>query len=195
MRAFRGHSRRHLSSIWTLLASIQLAGTGRIISFILFTKEKKSQHLQTLNLQHVLRAHLQVMLWKAANESDDITNLGWVIQDTIPISVVAQGAPVPPELLDVIKCQCKAQGKQCSTEACSCHKQHLLTVIALVWLLQSALCGTRYSNWRSRGEHWCWGWRLWEGCCDWGCCWRRTCWLCGSWRWWIWTGRILMTDV
>ena len=49
----------------------------------------------------------------------------WVIQDNIPISVVAQGAPVPPELLDVIKCQCKAQGKQCSTEASSCHKQHL----------------------------------------------------------------------
>ena len=76
-------------------------------------------------LQHVLRAHLQVMLW-TADESNDITNLGWVIQDTIPIPGVAQGAPVPPELLDVIKCQCKAQGKQCSTEACSCHKQHLV---------------------------------------------------------------------
>ena len=58
-------------------------------------------------LQHVLRAHLQVMLW-TADESNDITNLGWVIQDTIPIPGVAQGAPVPPELLDVIKCQCKA---------------------------------------------------------------------------------------
>ena len=63
------------------------------------------------------------MLWKAADESNDITNFGWVIQDTIPIPAVAQGAPVPPEL---IKCQCKAQGKQCSTEACMCHiNQHL----------------------------------------------------------------------
>ena len=58
----------------------------------------------------MLRAHLQVMLWKAADESNDITNFGWVIQDTIPIPAVAQGAPVPPE---------------CSTEACSCQKQHL----------------------------------------------------------------------
>ena len=69
-------------------------------------------------LQHGLRAHLQVMLWKAVDQSNDITNLGWVIQDTIPIPGVAQGAPVSPELLDVIKCQCKAQGKQCSTHAC-----------------------------------------------------------------------------
>ena len=54
---------------------------------------------------HVLMAHLQVMLWTAdVIESNDITNLGWVIQDTIPILGVAQGAPVPPELLDVIKC-------------------------------------------------------------------------------------------
>ena len=50
---------------------------------------------------------------------------GLPVQDNIAIPGVAQGAPAPPELLDVIKCQCKAQGKQCSTEACSCHKQHL----------------------------------------------------------------------
>ena len=90
-------------------------------------------------LQHVLRAHLQVMLWKAADESNDITNFGWVIQDTIPIPAVAQGAP------ELIRCQCKAQGKQCSTEACRCHKQ--LLACTSYWydrLLQSALCGTRF---------------------------------------------------
>jgi len=27
--------------------------------------------------------------------------------------------------IDVIRCQCKAQGKKCSTEACSCHKELL----------------------------------------------------------------------
>ena len=30
-----------------------------------------------------------------------------------------------PELIDVIRCQRRAQGKKCSTEACGCHKQHL----------------------------------------------------------------------
>ena len=59
------------------------------------------------------------MLWKAADKQ------AYHQLNTISIPVVAQGVPAPPELLDVIKCQCKARGKQCSTEACSCHKQHL----------------------------------------------------------------------
>ena len=52
-------------------------------------------------LQHVLRAHLQ----GKRQTSKPITNFGWVA------------------LCD--KCQCNARGKQCSTKACSCHKQHL----------------------------------------------------------------------
>lgn len=82
-------------------------------------------------LQHVLRSHLQVMLWKAADqqappdESVHITQFGWEIQENIPIPVIAQGVPAPPELIDVIRCQCKVQGKKCSTESCSCHKEHL----------------------------------------------------------------------
>ena len=72
-------------------------------------------------LQHALRAHLQTMLWKAAdhqgppNESADITYFGWEIRDDIPIPVIAQGDPAPPELIDVIQCQCRAQGEKCST--------------------------------------------------------------------------------
>ena len=46
-------------------------------------------------------------------------------RDDIPIQVITEGDPAPPELLDVIRCQCKAHGKKCSAEACSCHKQHL----------------------------------------------------------------------
>ncbi len=101
--------------------------------FTLFTK--KSPKVMTLpptstNL-HVLRAHLQCMLWKAADrqappdESANITHFGWEIQDTIPVPAIAQGDPAPPELIDVILCQCKAQGKKCGTEACGCHKEHL----------------------------------------------------------------------
>ena len=105
--------------------------------FNLFTKKKKSPKIMSLPptsanlLQHLLRAHLQVMLWKAADqlgpsqESECITNFGWKIQDGIPIPVIAQGDSAPPELIDVICCQCKAKGTMCSTEACSCNKQHL----------------------------------------------------------------------
>ena len=80
-------------------------------------------------LQLALRAYLQTTLWKAAdhqgppNESADITHFGWEqIRDDIPIPVIAQGDAAPPELIDVIQCQCRAQGKKCSTEACLAHQ-------------------------------------------------------------------------
>ena len=38
---------------------------------------------------------------------------------------MAVSDPAPPELVDVIRCQCKADGKKCSSMSCSCHKQHL----------------------------------------------------------------------
>ena len=105
--------------------------------FSLFTKKKKNPKVMALPptsanlLQHILRAHLQVMLWKAANcqgppdESTNITLYGWEVRDDIPVPVIAAGDPAPPELLDVIRCQCKAQDKKCSSEACGCHKQLL----------------------------------------------------------------------
>jgi hypothetical protein len=117
----------------------QLPGTSmESARFTLFTKKKKSPKVMALPpkstnlLQHVLQAHLQVMLWKAADhqappdESADITHFGWEIRDGIPVPLIAQGDPAPPELIDVIQCQCRAQGKKCSTEAkCGCHKEHL----------------------------------------------------------------------
>ena len=38
---------------------------------------------------------------------------------------VAERDPAPPQLSDVINCQCNAMGKKCSTEACGCHREHL----------------------------------------------------------------------
>ena len=55
----------------------------------IFTKKKRNPKVMALPptsanlLQHMLRTHLQIMLWKAANcegtagESRDITNFGW----------------------------------------------------------------------------------------------------------------------
>ena len=69
------------------------------------------------------------MLWKAADQEappDESATLGKSSKTIfLHVPAVAQGAPAPPELVDVIKCQCKAQGEQCSSEACGCHKQHL----------------------------------------------------------------------
>ena len=76
-------------------------------SFTLFTSEKKKPKIMASHptsgklLLHILHHPLWVGL------------------------AVAQGAPTPPELVDVIKCHCKAQVKQCSSETRSCHKEHL----------------------------------------------------------------------
>ena len=59
-------------------------------------------------LQHILGAHLQIMLWIAAHcegtagESRDIANFGGSFRIKIYIPVIAEGDPAPPELLDLI---------------------------------------------------------------------------------------------
>jgi len=105
--------------------------------FRLFTKRKKPPKVTSLPptspnlLQHILRAHLQVMFWKAAenvappDESADITSFGWKYQDGIPAPVLSKADPAPPVLLDVVQCQCRAANKRCGTEACGCHKEHM----------------------------------------------------------------------
>ena len=66
------------------------------------------------------------MLLKAADqqsppdESMYITDFGCKIRDYVPVPDVAERDPAPPQLRDVINCQCKAVGKKCSTEACGC---------------------------------------------------------------------------
>ena len=101
--------------------------------FMKFTKKKKSHIIQAFPptssnlLLHVLRAHL----WKAADqqvppdEAADITRFGWDILDGVPFPVLAHGDLGPPQLSDVISCQCRVQGKKCSTDACGCHKEHI----------------------------------------------------------------------
>ena len=60
-----------------------------ILCYNIFTEKKKNPKVMALPptltnlLQHMLRAHLLIMLWKAADcegtagESRDITNFGW----------------------------------------------------------------------------------------------------------------------
>ena len=72
-----------------------------------------------------------MLLWKAADQhsppedSVNITNFGWEFKDGIPIPVIDHSDLAPSELTDVIKCQCKAQGKMCSSEGCGCHKERI----------------------------------------------------------------------
>ena len=115
----------------------QVPGTSmEVARFNLFTKKKSPKvmalPLTSANLlQHALRAHLQIMLWKAADQqappavSATITDFGWEVRNGIPVPVMASSDPAPPELVDVIRCLCRAEGKKCSTVSCSCHREHL----------------------------------------------------------------------
>ena len=130
----------HTTFIYMCVYGFIWSATGTSLDsvcFTLFTKKKRNPTGMALpptsaNLtQHILQAHLQVILWKAAycqgppDESTDIIQLGWEFRDNIPVQVIAEGNPTPPELLDVIRFQCKARGKKCFTEANGCQKQPL----------------------------------------------------------------------
>ena len=75
-------------------------------------------------LLHMLRAHHQTMLWKAADKQIApaivITDFGWEMLNSIPSPVITSEPPAPPELMKVISCQCRAAGKACGQGNCSC---------------------------------------------------------------------------
>ena len=80
-------------------------------------------------LHHLKRAQLAVMLGKAANQTKppdiELTDYSWTFKGDIPMPLFAADSPAPPELLNVLSCSCKAQGKACSTANCTCHKNQI----------------------------------------------------------------------
>ncbi|KAK2147811.1 hypothetical protein NP493_3366g00006 [Ridgeia piscesae] len=81
------------------------------------------------NLQlHVLRAHLQMLLWKAAAQRDppeearNIANFGWNIEGSAITTAVSTAPVAPQALLDAVSCSCTAECKACSGTRCSCNR-------------------------------------------------------------------------
>ncbi|KAG1672088.1 Down syndrome cell adhesion molecule-like protein Dscam2 [Nymphon striatum] len=77
------------------------------------------------NLQlHVLRAHLQMLLWKAADQRDPPIEARNIVARNIEGStitpVVSTASVAPQALLDVVSCSCTSEGKACSGSRCSC---------------------------------------------------------------------------
>ena len=82
------------------------------------------------NLQlHVLRAHLQMMLWKAADlpvDARDIRRFGWDVNEGGVVTRYVSNAPVAPHgLQEVVSCRCSAKRKACSEKRGSCHSAGL----------------------------------------------------------------------
>ena len=106
----------------------------------LFASKKKSlSHGSTTNIIQLvaacasspssdgLEAHAgrQQTIIRLPEESVDITRFEWEFKDDIPIPVIDHSDPAPSELIDIIRCQCKAQGKICSSEVCGCYKERI----------------------------------------------------------------------
>ena len=73
----------------------------------------KKLPLTDSNLQlHVLRAHLQMMLWKAAYQKHppvDARNNRFVWEGGVVTPYVSNAPVVPQGLLDVVSCSCSAE--------------------------------------------------------------------------------------
>ncbi|KAK2159104.1 hypothetical protein NP493_1749g00061 [Ridgeia piscesae] len=78
------------------------------------------------NLQlHVLRAHIQMLLWKAADirdppeEARNIANFDWNIEGSAITTAVSTAPVAPQALLDAVSCSCTAGCNACSGTRCS----------------------------------------------------------------------------
>ena len=61
----------------------------------------------------------QMMEWKGGTEGMDPKDWGWHVLDGRFMRKMTDELPVPPEILDVVRCSCK---KDCSTKKCTCKK-------------------------------------------------------------------------
>lgn len=72
---------------------------------------------------HMKRAHLQAMLWKAADQKQppnvNVEDFGWVVKDGVPHPVTMTRPAAPPGLLKVVACSC-ATSTPCKRKQCSC---------------------------------------------------------------------------
>ena len=92
--------------------------------YTLYTKTKARPRLRNLPpnsanlLLHVQRAHLQMTLWKAADQHSppdiDISNFGWEMKADVLSPCIDPGPTGPLALMDVISCRCRAAGKACA---------------------------------------------------------------------------------
>ena len=68
---------------------------------------------------HVQRAHLQMLSWKVADNSDppdvQLTDYGWEVKEhEYMMPAISPEPAAPSKGMDVVSCSCKAEGKVCS---------------------------------------------------------------------------------
>jgi len=82
--------------------------------------------------ENVLRAHVQVAVWRSAPQPDppsfDPTDYGWSRDETTktltPKTLPPDVAIAPPDILELLRCGCSTD-EPCSTQRCGCLTGHL----------------------------------------------------------------------
>ena len=104
---------------FSLLYGAKSNTTMNDLRYSMFTKMKDTPKLNMLpptdeNLVHHLkRAHLQCMIWKAADQDNppkvDQQQFGWEIKDDLLRPSIDGCPPAPPSIMKVIACKCKSK--------------------------------------------------------------------------------------
>lgn len=95
----------------------------------LFSRSKTTPSIKSLPptdealQQHLMRSHMQVMIWKSALEKSPTrvkpTDWGWELREAVLSPVTGISKPAPNELMKIVACGCGTD-TPCSRKNCSC---------------------------------------------------------------------------
>jgi hypothetical protein len=79
---------------------------------------------------HAMRVHFQAVVWCTLGQTTlQPTDWGWRLQDGHMLPTPMRKQPGPPELMNIICCNCKSD-KPCSSQLCTCRKNNLKCITA-----------------------------------------------------------------
>lgn len=102
------------------------------LRYIIFVSKRDTPKIKSLPPtdlaldEHIKRAHLQTMIWKAADQVEppevNISEFGWEVNNGAPQPRTGVSEVAPSEILKVVACGCNDQSGQgsCSRSNCSC---------------------------------------------------------------------------
>jgi len=106
-----------------------VASTLDGLRYLLFSKKKDPPKIKSLPptseaaLQHIKRARIQVLTWRAADQLHppdlDVSQYGWELNKTLLCPVNGTSTAGPPSLVQLVACGCKSS-MPCGSLKCSC---------------------------------------------------------------------------
>jgi len=104
----------------------------------IFSKKKDPPKIKSLPptddaaVQHIRRARLQVLIWRAADQAAppdiDVTQYGWKFDNNVLNPVAGTS---PPSVLQSIACSCKSASPCANQMQEACHALHTASVVLM----------------------------------------------------------------